>query len=43
MIHEYIEDLVALTSALQTDHAFVSTLIAVANKMIAEIERRGWA
>lgn len=43
MVHEYVEDLVVLTSALQTGHAFVPTLIDAANKMIAEIEQRGWA
>jgi hypothetical protein len=43
MIHEYVEDLTVLVSALQTGHAFVPTLIAVAEKMITEIERRGWA
>lgn len=43
MVHEYIEDPVALASALQTGHTFVPALIAAANKMIAEIERRGWA
>jgi hypothetical protein len=43
MIHEYVEDLVVLTSALQTGHAFVVALMAAANKMTAEIERRGWA
>jgi len=43
MVHEYVEDPVVLTSALQTGHAFVPALIAAANKMIAEIERRGWA
>jgi len=43
MIHEYVEDLAVLTSALQTGHAFVPALIATANKMITEIERRGWA
>lgn len=43
MIHEYVEDPVVLTSALQTGHGFVPTLIATANKMTAEIERRGWA
>jgi uncharacterized protein with HEPN domain len=42
MIHEYVEDPVILTSALQTGHAFVPALIATANKMIAEIEGRGW-
>ncbi len=43
MIHEYVEDPVVLVNALQSGHAFVPTLIAVANKMIAEIELRGWA
>ena len=43
MVHEYVEDPVVLTSALQTGHAFVPALILAANEMIAEIERRGWA
>jgi len=43
MVHEYVEDPVVLISALQTGHAFVPALISAANKMIAEIERRGWA
>ena len=43
MVHEYVEDPVVLSSALQTGHAFVAALIATACKMIAEIERRGWA
>jgi hypothetical protein len=45
MVHEYVEDPLVLNSALQTGHAFVPSLIATAtaNKMIAEIERRGWA
>jgi len=43
MIHEYVEDLVVLTSALQTGHAFVPALIVTADQMIAEIERRDWA
>ncbi|MHB0926025.1 MAG: hypothetical protein ACYC1F_05945 [Gallionellaceae bacterium] len=43
MIHEYVEDPAILSSALQTGHVFVPTLIFAANKMIAEIERRGWA
>ena len=41
MVHEYVEDPVILSSALQTGHAFVPALIATANKMIIEIERRG--
>jgi hypothetical protein len=43
MVHEYVEDPVVLTSALQTGHAFVPTLLITANKIIAEIEQRGWA
>lgn len=43
MVHEYVEDPVVLTSALQTGHSFVSVLVAATNKMIAEVERRGWA
>ena len=43
MVHEYIEDPAILSSALQTGHAFVPTLIAAANNMIAEITRRNWA
>lgn len=43
MIHEYVEDPAVLVNALQSGHAFVPTLIAVANKMITEIELRGWA
>ena len=43
MVHEYVEDPVVLASALQTGHAFTSTLIAAADKMVAEILRRGWA
>lgn len=43
MVHEYVEDLAVLTSALQTGHTFVPALIAAANKLMAEIDRRGWA
>jgi hypothetical protein len=43
MVHEYVEDPAILSSALQTGHAFVPTLIATANKMIAEIELRDLA
>ena len=42
MIHEYVEDPVVLVSTLQTGHAFVPDLVTTANKMISEIERRGW-
>ena len=42
MVHEYVEDSVVLASALQTGHDFVPVLLAAVDKMIAEIERRGW-
>lgn len=42
MVHEYVEDPVVLSSALQTGHSFVPALIDSANNMITEIERRAW-
>lgn len=42
MVHEYVEDLAVLASALQTGHGFVPTRIGTANRLMAEIERRGW-
>lgn len=42
MVHEYVEDLALLASALQAGHESVPVLIQAANKLIAEIERRGW-
>jgi hypothetical protein len=43
MVHEYVEDPAVLSTALQTGHAFVPALLSTANKMIAEIDGRGWA
>ena len=43
MVHEYVEDPLVLSSALQTGHAFVPSLVDAATKISAEIERRGWA
>ena len=43
MVHEYVEDIAVLVSALQNGHQFVPVLIAAGEKMIAEIENRGWA
>ena len=43
MVHEYVEDLVILTNALQAGHVYVVELNAAANNMIDEIARRGWA
>lgn len=39
MVHEYIEDLTVLTSALRSGHAFVPMLIACARKCTAEARR----
>lgn len=42
MVHESVEDPAVPGSALQTGHAFVPALIATANKIMTEIEQRGW-
>lgn len=42
MVHEYIEDLEILTSAIQTAQLFVSTLTAVTQKLQNELKKRGW-
>ena len=42
MIHEYVEDPALLINALQSGHSFVHELIGAAEKMITEIEQRGW-
>lgn len=39
MVHEYIEDLAVLSSALRSGHAYVPTLVATANRMVAEVAR----
>jgi hypothetical protein len=36
MVHEYIEDLTLLTSALQTGHKYVSTQVVAGQKMMAQ-------
>lgn len=43
MVHEYVEDLAILSSALQSAHAFVPSLLSASQAMIAEAEHRGWA
>lgn len=42
MVHEYIEDVAILASALQAGHDFVSTLLKTAERMTTQMERRGW-
>lgn len=39
MVHEYIEDMAVLASALRSGHAFVPQLVATARACIAEAER----
>jgi hypothetical protein len=42
MVHEYIDDNAVLVNALNAGHQFVPTLVAAAERMIREIETRGW-
>lgn len=42
MVHEYVEDPAVLASALQTGHGFVRVLVVAAERLMAEVERRGW-
>ena len=39
MVHEYIEDLAVLCSALRSGHAFVPILVAAARRCVAEGDR----
>ena len=39
MVHEYIEDLAVLSSALRNGHAFVPVLIAAGRRCVAEVGR----
>ena len=39
MVHEYIEDLAILTSALQAGHHHVATLVTAGQLMMAEAQR----
>jgi hypothetical protein len=40
MVHEYIEDRVVLTDALQAGHAFVPMMLAVASRLIEKTQQR---
>ncbi len=42
MVYQYIEDLNILVPALQKGQQFVTSLEHAANKMLLEIEQRGW-
>ena len=42
MVHEYVEDLTILTSALASAHAFVPSLISAVIAIEREAERRRW-
>ena len=43
MVHEFIEDLVKLTSAIQTAQTFVPTLLSEAKALENEPQKRGWS
>jgi uncharacterized protein with HEPN domain len=42
MVHEYVEDLAMLASALESGHTYTRTLLDVAATMLGEIDKRGW-
>jgi hypothetical protein len=42
MVHEYVEDMTILASALQTGHGFVPELLRAAQAMLGELKARGW-
>lgn len=42
MVHEYMEDMAMLASALQSGHGFVPTLLRAATAMLGELATRGW-
>ena len=42
MVHEYIEDLAVLSSALRNGHDFVPTLVKSARNCMAEVARLSW-
>lgn len=43
MVHEYIEDLTLLASALQSGHDFVASLLRAATAMSHQLDARGWS
>lgn len=42
MVHDYVEDPLVLSDALETAHGFVAVLAGVADRLSGEIEGRGW-
>jgi len=42
MVHDYMEDLQILTSAIQTAEKFVPTLTEVTQNLQRELQKRGW-
>ena len=42
MVHDYIEDLAILTSAIQTAQAFIPTLLAASQRLLDELRNRGY-
>lgn len=42
MVHEYMEDMALLSSALQSGHDFVPTLLSAAHAMLEQLKSRDW-
>jgi hypothetical protein len=42
MVHEYMEDMALLSSALQSGHDFVPTLLNTAHAMREQLKSRDW-
>lgn len=43
MVHEYMEDLMVLASALQSGHDFVKVLLDTATVLADQLKSRGWS
>lgn len=43
MVHEYMEDMTVLSSAIQSGHDFVPVLLRAAEAMTGQLALRGWA
>ena len=43
MVHEYVEDPLVLANAMEAAHGNVDVLLDAADRLRAEIDRRGWA
>lgn len=42
MVHEYIEEPLILAKALESGHEFVSVLSSTSQRIVKDIQQRGW-